>query len=210
MAGLFALPAASAIEGICNAARARNNLPTRRRLTIRLFHVIVNKTDPPRDERTESSLNCASAVVTPCRSAGRGVGEVFQLSCSHMCAMLVLALPALVPGPTTSVSRVGRSRAAVQCSLTDDERKVLIEASSSAPFYSVGETPLTQATASTWNDLRASWPALAERTDEELAEAYAEYLSEPPNLLNVLTKTPLGPFLLLWGVPWADLFSSSS
>ena len=127
-----------------------------------------------------------------------------------MCAMLVLALPALVPGPSTSVSRVGRSRAAVQCSLTDDERKVLIEASSSAPFYSVGDTPLTQATASTWNDLRASWPALAERTDEELAEAYAEYLSEPPNLLNVLTKTPLGPFLLLWGVPWADLFSSSS
>ena len=127
-----------------------------------------------------------------------------------MFAMLVLALPALVPGPSTSVSRVGRSRAAVHCSLTDDERKVLIEASSSAPFYSVGDTPLTKATASTWNDLRASWPALAERTDEELAEAYAEYLSEPPNLLNVLTKTPLGPFLLLWGVPWADLFSSSS
>ena len=147
--------------------------------------------------RCKSSVRCSYAL-----SFARG-------AICAMCAMLVLALPALVPGPT-SVSRVGRSRAAVQCSLTDDERKVLIEASSSAPFYSVGDTPLTQATASTWNDLRASWPALAERTDEELAEAYAEYLSEPPNLLNVLTKTPLGPFLLLWGVPWADLFSSSS
>ena len=145
----------------------------------------------------EGRVRCATPVIR----AERGL---------LMCAMLVLAMPALVPGPSTSVSRVGRSRAAVQCSLTDDERKVLIEASSSAPFYSVGDTPLTQATASTWNDLRASWPALAERTDEELAEAYAEYLSEPPNLLNVLTKTPLGPFLLLWGVPWADLFSSSS
>ena len=121
----------------------------------------------------------------------------------------VLAFSALVQGPP-SVHRVGRPRAAVQCSLTDDERKVLVEASSGAPFYSVGDTPLTQATPSTWNELRASWPALAERTDEELSEAYAEYISEPPSLIGVLTKTPLGPFLLLWGIPWADLFASSS
>ena len=118
---------------------------------------------------------------------------------------------ALVPSAHRFGPRCSSSlRAAVQCSLTSDERKVLVEASSGAPFYSVGETPLTQATPSTWNELRASWPALAERTDDELAQAYAEYLSEPPSLLGVLTKTPLGPFLLLWGVPWADLFSSSS
>ena len=134
---------------------------------------------------------------------------VFPPSVIRSFMLVVLALSALVQGPP-SANRVGRPRAAVQCSLTDDERKVLVEASSGAPFYSVGETPLTQATPNTWNELRASWPALAERTDEELSEAYAEYLSEPPSLLGVLTKTPLGPFLLLWGIPWADLFASSS
>ena len=122
----------------------------------------------------------------------------------------VLALSAaLVQGPP-SFRRIGHPRAAVRCSLTSDELKVLVEASQGAPFYSVGETPLTQAIPGTWNALRTSCPALSERTDEELAGAYADYLSEPPSLLGVLTKTPLGPFLLLWGIPWSDLFTSST
>lgn len=97
-------------------------------------------------------------------------------------------------------------RAVTYCSLTEAERDTLIEASQEMPFCSTGRTPLTQATPTTWAAVRDRWPALTKCSDDDLAEAYMAYLSAPPNLLEVLIKTPLGPFLLLWGVPWTDVF----
>ena len=120
-------------------------------------------------------------------------------SCAS-CAALVAGPPAL------HLRRTRGSRAAgVECALTSEQREVLIEASTNDPFCSTGETPLTQATPATWAQVRARWPVLSAATDEELKDAYDEYLKEPPSLLGVLTKTPLGPFLLLWGVPWQEL-----
>ena len=108
--------------------------------------------------------------------------------------------------PTCRAALARQPRAAVVVSvLTSEQRDVLIEASQCTPFCSAGATPLTQANATTWQEFKTRWPALAEATDSELAQAYSEYLKEPPNLLEVLVKTPLGPFLLLWGVPWDKL-----
>ena len=117
-----------------------------------------------------------------------------------------LTLSPATRGPVCTIS----SRAAVHCSLTEGQRDTLIEASSELPFCSTGRDPLTQAKPSTWAAVRDRWPSLNDCTDEDLAEAYMAYLSAPPNLLEVLIKTPLGPFLLLWGVPWADVFDIDS
>lgn len=120
-----------------------------------------------------------------------------------------LTLSSASRGPVSSRRAVSSRSAAVYCmALTEGQRETLIEASREPPFCSTGRDPLTKATSSTWDAVRDRCPALAECTDEELAEEYMAYLSAPPNPLEVLTKTPLGPFLLLWGVPWTDVFDS--
>ena len=108
----------------------------------------------------------------------------------------------LRPGLRATRQRVAVSARAV---LTEDERAALIDASTAAPFCSTGSDPLTQATPTTWAAVRTRWPVLSQRSDAELASAYVDYLRTPPSLLAVLTKTPLGPFLLLWGFNWQEL-----
>mmetsp|Transcript_6573 Transcript_6573/g.9579 ORF Transcript_6573/g.9579 Transcript_6573/m.9579 type:complete len:158 (-) Transcript_6573:80-553(-) len=58
-----------------------------------------------------------------------------------------------------------------------------------------------------WTDVRVKYPILAERSDSELRSAY---LNLSPTLLDVITKTPVGPFVfinlifLLSGFSWCD------
>jgi len=100
----------------------------------------------------------------------------------------------------------------VQIVLTDRETDALVKALGKYP----PEGPqwdsfsLTGATAENWETVRAEFPVLAARSDEELAGALRTYLNKGPDLFGVLTQTPVGPVILInillyvTGVTWCD------
>ena len=69
---------------------------------------------------------------------------------------------------------------------------------------------LTGATTENWETVRAEFPVLAARSDEELAGALRTYLNKGPDLFGVLTQTPVGPVILInillyvTGITWCD------
>ena len=55
-----------------------------------------------------------------------------------------------------------------------------------------------------WDKFRQANPSMGEFTDAELQRAY---YNQSPNPLDLLTKTPLGPFILINGLFWATGFT---
>eukprot|EP00581_Thalassiosira_minuscula_P020190 CAMPEP_0183720332 /NCGR_PEP_ID=MMETSP0737-20130205/12964_1 /TAXON_ID=385413 /ORGANISM="Thalassiosira miniscula, Strain CCMP1093" /LENGTH=172 /DNA_ID=CAMNT_0025950177 /DNA_START=123 /DNA_END=638 /DNA_ORIENTATION=+ len=55
-----------------------------------------------------------------------------------------------------------------------------------------------------WDELKNKYPILQEYTNGDLRRAF---IAQKPNAAELLTKTPLGPFLLLNGVFWLGGFS---
>lgn len=55
-----------------------------------------------------------------------------------------------------------------------------------------------------WDTLKEEHPTLEQYTNEELSRAF---IAQKPTAGDLLTKTPLGPFLVVNGVFWLGGFS---
>mmetsp|Transcript_20709 Transcript_20709/g.43243 ORF Transcript_20709/g.43243 Transcript_20709/m.43243 type:complete len:103 (+) Transcript_20709:568-876(+) len=55
-----------------------------------------------------------------------------------------------------------------------------------------------------WDELKTQYPSLQSYSNEELRRVF---LAQKPTVVELFTKTPLGPFLVLNGVAWLGGFS---
>ena len=96
--------------------------------------------------------------------------------------------------------------------LAASEKVALIAALDKYPSEGAewGSFALTSATPEEWDVVRTEWPVLTDRSNDELSAALRQYLTEGPDLIGVLTQTPVGPTLLInaillsTGLSWCD------
>jgi hypothetical protein len=89
--------------------------------------------------------------------------------------------------------------------LAPAQQKAFVEATATPDF---AVTLLLEADSESWDRLRATYPALADLTDQQLADTTRSYVETPPSLVEALLKTPIGPVLGINLVLWATGFSA--